>query len=160
MSSSYSAQTVTPESMTALKEAFQAFDKNDDGFISKEELTQVMFSLGHVMSTAEIDQMISLVDTDGNGLIDFKEFLSLMNTTSQEEINDEEEMKILFTLIDANQDGFLCEKEIRNMMKGLGEKVKKKHIRKMIKEADINKDGKISFNEFKRMVSNGNFLVK
>ncbi|XP_002165237.1 neo-calmodulin isoform X2 [Hydra vulgaris] len=154
------AQTVTPESMTALKEAFQAFDKNDDGFISKEELTQVMFSLGHVMSTAEIDQMISLVDTDGNGLIDFKEFLSLMNTTSQEEINDEEEMKILFTLIDANQDGFLCEKEIRNMMKGLGEKVKKKHIRKMIKEADINKDGKISFNEFKRMVSNGNFLVK
>ena len=78
-------------------------------------------------------------------MIDFKEFLNLMNSANKEQ-NAEEEMKNLFALIDANQDGFLSEKEIRDMMKGLGEKVKKKHIRKMIKEADLNKDGKISFN--------------
>ena len=31
------------------------------------------------------------------------------------------------------------------MLKNLGEKVRKKDIRKMIKEADLNHDGKISF---------------
>ena len=36
------------------------------------------------------------------------------------------------------------------MMKNLGEKARKKDIRKMMKEADLNKDGKISFS--------GNFL--
>ena len=159
MSESGLAQPYTPESMTALKEAFHIFDKNDDGYISKEELSQVMYNFGHVMSNEELDQMFGVVDKDGNGLIDFKEFLNLMNSANKEQ-NAEEEMKNLFALIDANQDGFLSEKEIRDMMKGLGEKVKKKHIRKMIKEADLNKDGKISFNEFKRMVSNGNFLVK
>ena len=43
-------------------------------------------------------------------------------------------------------------------MKELGEKVRKKDLRKMVKEADKNKDGKISFAEFKIMVESGNFL--
>ena len=58
----------------------------------------------------------------------------------------DEEMQHLFNMIDKNNDGFITEKEIKAMLKGLGEKVRKKDIRKMIKEADQNKDGKISFN--------------
>ena len=56
------------------------------------------------------------------------------------------EMESLFQMIDTNKDGFITEKEIKQMMKNLGEKGRKKDIRKMIKEADQNKDGKISFN--------------
>lgn len=59
--------------------------------------------------------------------------------------NIDQEMESLFGMIDTNNDGFISEKELKAMMKGLGEKVRKKDIRKMIKEADMNKDGKISF---------------
>ena len=79
----------------------------------------------------------------GNGLIDFKEFLVLMNNFNRSNI--EEETKVLFTQIDLNHDGFITKNELKIMMKNLGEKVRKKDIRKMIKEADLNKDGKISF---------------
>jgi len=58
----------------------------------------------------------------------------------------DQEMQTLFNMIDKNNDGYITEKEIKSMLKGLGEKVRKKDIRKMIKEADQNKDGKISFN--------------
>ena len=58
----------------------------------------------------------------------------------------DQEMQTLFNMIDKNNDGFITEKEIKTMLKDLGEKVRKKDIRKMIKEADQNKDGKISFN--------------
>lgn len=58
----------------------------------------------------------------------------------------DEEMEHLFNMIDKNNDGFITEKEIKTMLKSMGEKVRKKDIRKMIKEADENKDGKISFN--------------
>lgn len=60
--------------------------------------------------------------------------------------NVDEEMEHLFSMIDTNNDGFITEKELKIMMKNLGEKVRKKDIRKMIKEADQNKDGKISYN--------------
>ena len=80
----------------------------------------------------------------GNGLVDFKEFISLMDNNCLVQSVDEE-MQHLFNMIDKNNDGFITEKEIKTMLKGLGEKVRKKDIRKMIKEADQNKDGKISF---------------
>ena len=80
----------------------------------------------------------------GNGLVDFKEFINLMENNSLIR-NGDEEMENLFNMFDINKDGFITEKEIKVMMKNLGEKVRKKDIRKMIKEADLNKDGKISF---------------
>merc|ERR1711962_888642 len=110
-----------------------------------------------MITDTELDAMIRTADTDGNGLVDFNEFLSLMDSNAQVQ-NVEEEMKHLFGMIDTNGDGFLSEKEVRNMMKNLGEKVRKKDVRKMIKEADKNNDGKISLDEFKEMVGSGNFL--
>jgi len=152
------AQPITPQDMNELKNAFASFDKNDDGFISKQELSEAMTCLGHKISNEELDDIIKAVDSDGNGLVDFKEFINLMDNNCLVQSMDEE-MQHLFKMIDKNNDGFITEKEIKAMLKGLGEKVRKKDIRKMIKEADQNKDGKISFNEFKTMVQNGNYLI-
>ena len=142
---------------SALRDAFAEFDANNDGFISRDELLNVMTSFGHEISDEELDNMIRMADSDGNGLVDFNEFLCLMDGNPPT-LNVDEEMENLFSLIDTNGDGFLSEKEVRNMMKNLGEKVKKKDVRKIIKEADKNKDGKISFDEFKEMVGSGNLL--
>ena len=57
----------------------------------------------------------------------------------------EKEMENLFKMFDLNRDGFITEGEIKKTMKNLGEKIKKKDVRKMMKVADLNKDGKISF---------------
>jgi len=150
-------KAITPNNMEAMKEAFKEFDTNADGFISKDELSNAMANFGHVISNDEIDKMIALVDVDGNGLVDFKEFIHLMDNNCLIQ-NEDDEMKNLFHMFDANKDGYITEKEIKNMMKNLGEKVRKKDVRKMMKEADLNKDGKISFREFKIMVENGNFV--
>jgi len=151
------AQPITEQNMIELREAFSVFDLNQDGYISKDELTQAMTNFGHLVSNHEIEEMITLVDKDGNGLIDFKEFLDLMDSNVLVQ-NVDQEMTNLFNYIDKNNDGFISEKELKEMLKGMGEKVKKKDIKKMMKMADENKDGKISFTEFKRMVANGNFL--
>jgi len=151
------AQPITEENFTELKEAFSGFDTNNDGFISKEELQDAMSNFGHIVSSKELDEMIKLVDKDGNGLVDFKEFLNLMESNCLVQDVDRE-IEALFAHIDRNKDGFISEKELKDMMKGLGEKVKKKDIKKMMKVADSNKDGKISFNEFKKFVASGNFV--
>merc|ERR1711962_1190809 len=148
---------IKPEDMKKLRAAFTEFDKDSDGHITKEDLCGVMANFNHVISPADVDHVMKLVDKDGNGVLDFKEFLDLMDGNTLVHSADNE-MKSLFNMSDIDRDGFITEKEISTVMKNLGEKVRKKDLRKMVKEADKNKDGKISFPEFRMMVESGNFL--
>lgn len=61
-----------------LKNAFLVFDIDGNGSISPEELQMVLRSLGDDSSMAECRKMISGVDCDGDGLIDFEEFKIMM----------------------------------------------------------------------------------
>jgi len=148
---------VDPKSMDALKKSFTEFDTDGDGYISKEELSRVIGQIGKMVKHEELDAMYEIVDKDGNGLLDFKEFIDLMDGNCLCTNNDTE-IEELFQLFDVNKDGFITEKEISGVLKSLGEKVRKKDIRKMIKAGDKNKDKQISFNEFKDMIESGQFL--
>ncbi|KAJ4974873.1 hypothetical protein NE237_008047 [Protea cynaroides] len=61
-----------------LKNAFLVFDIDKNGLISPEELQTVLRSLGDESSLAECRKMISGVDCDGDGLINFEEFKIMM----------------------------------------------------------------------------------
>lgn len=150
-------EPIHPEKMSALKTCFAEFDRNNDGFISRDELSGVIDSLGRMIPDDELDEMIKLVDKDLNGLVDFKEFIELMDNNCLVQSADKE-MEDLFRVFDLNKDGYITEQEISNIMGSLNEKVRKRDIRKMVKVADRNKDGKISFVEFKEMVNSGKFL--
>ena len=53
------------------------YDKDNDGFITKEELLEVLKA--EKSQEKEIETYIKAVDKDGNGKIDYNEFLGLMN---------------------------------------------------------------------------------
>ena len=65
--------TVTEE----LEEAFKVFDKDNDGFISPEELRSTMESMGETVSKEEIDAMIEKADLNGDGKISICEFVKI-----------------------------------------------------------------------------------
>lgn len=62
------------QAANATMQAFVAFDKNKDGFITAEELKLGMQQLGTQMSDEQIAAMIAAVDKDKDGKVDFKEF--------------------------------------------------------------------------------------
>ena len=70
-------QIISEEKINEFKEAFNIFDKDKDGYITTRELGDIMKNLGQSPSEAELQDMINEVDIDGNGTIDFKEFLGL-----------------------------------------------------------------------------------
>ncbi|KAK3016579.1 hypothetical protein RJ639_005852 [Escallonia herrerae] len=60
-----------------LYKAFQYFDKDGSGFITRDELKQTMTEHG-MGDEATIDEVINDVDTDRDGRIDYEEFVALM----------------------------------------------------------------------------------
>jgi hypothetical protein len=61
-----------------LKVHFDSFDKDHSGSITLEELRDVMKSIGETATDAQIKQIISEVDSDNNGTIEFSEFLDFV----------------------------------------------------------------------------------
>ena len=83
---------LTEEQIADFKEAFSLFDKDGSGTITVKELGSVMTSLGQNPTEPELQDMIHEVDVDGDGTIDFKEFLMMMVTTVKD-TNEEEDVK-------------------------------------------------------------------
>ncbi len=63
---------------TELKEAFNVFDKDGNGSISAQELLKVITDLGEHITQDEINLMINEADLDGDGQMDFNEFVRIM----------------------------------------------------------------------------------
>ncbi|KAK4361577.1 hypothetical protein RND71_020529 [Anisodus tanguticus] len=63
-----------------MREAFNVFDQNSDGFISVDELKSVLCSLGlkQGRTIEDCKQMINKVDIDGDGMVNFAEFKQMM----------------------------------------------------------------------------------
>ena len=66
-----SAQMESKEDDKEMIKAFQEFDKNGDGFITQEELKEVMHSTGDVLSDDELNAMIRSADSNKDGQVDF-----------------------------------------------------------------------------------------
>eukprot|EP00092_Neocalanus_flemingeri_P045720 GFUD01051232.1.p1 GENE.GFUD01051232.1~~GFUD01051232.1.p1 ORF type:complete len:150 (+),score=69.01 GFUD01051232.1:37-486(+) len=61
-----------------LREAFKIFDRDKDGFISMKELKKVTSMLGTVLTKEEIDEFMAEADVDGNGKLDYDEFVKML----------------------------------------------------------------------------------
>lgn len=142
---------MTPEQISEFKEAFLLFDKDGDGNISSKELGTVMRSLGQNPTEAEIRDMIKAADTDGNGQIEFNEFMKMMQEKMQQ-VDSDEEIREAFKVFDKNGDGYISAAELRHVMTNLGEKLTDDEVNEMIKEADLDGDGQINFEEFVKML--------
>ena len=90
-----------------------------DGTITAKELGIVMRSLGQNPTEAELQDMVNEVDKDGNGTIDFEEFLDMMSRNAVDE-NAEEEMRQAFLVFDKDGSGQISKSELKQVMRSLG----------------------------------------
>lgn len=145
------ASKLTEEQIEDFKRAFLLFDKDGNGRITADELIDVMVSLGQKPSESEAEAMIQQADQDGDGSIDFMEFLEVMASKMGEK-SFEDDLREAFQLFDRDSNGYISKRELTFVMTSLGEQITDTAVENMIKEVDLDGDGRVNYEEFLRIM--------
>ncbi|CAI9110935.1 OLC1v1011045C1 [Oldenlandia corymbosa var. corymbosa] len=145
------ASTLGDEELADLRDQFDAIDVDKNGSISLEEMRQALAKdLPWKMKDSRVLEIVQAVDTNADGLVDFSEFVAAtLHVHQLEEHNSEkwhERSQTAFEKFDVDRDGYITPEELK-MHTGL-----RGSIDPLLEEADIDKDGKISLAEFRRLL--------
>jgi len=141
------------DTVQEIRNAFQQFDPLGTGKITSKQMAIAMRNLGHYPTEAELHDMIDEIDLDGDGEVDFFEFLQMI-VKRLEGLNKDENLMVAFKLFDRDEDGFISQMELRTVMYNLGERCTEEEFNDMIREIDTDNDGRISYQEFVNGVRN------
>ncbi|XP_052124760.1 troponin C, isoallergen Bla g 6.0101-like isoform X2 [Frankliniella occidentalis] len=61
-----------------LRQAFLLFDREGNGYITTEQLREILFELDGTITPSDMDNIIDEIDADGSGTVDFEEFMAVM----------------------------------------------------------------------------------
>eukprot|EP01083_Nonionella_stella_P227837 807999_1 len=142
---------LTQQQKEEFKQAFELFDLNKNGKITHKELKKIMQGLGQNPTEVEIDELVKEIDADGDGTIDFNEFLAML--TRKANTNQmEDDIQKAFKVFDKGNRGKIGINELREIMLGLGEDLSDEQLNIMIKEIDSDGDGYVTYEDFKNVM--------
>ena len=148
-------ELLSEQEICELHEAFNIFDVESDGSINSKQLIILMNSLKQYPSQKELEKILNEFNIDKNGQIYFNQFLKIMAKRLKNIKEDEDRyLKNLFSNLDRNNNGLISIHEIRYIVTHSNENISEKDIETIMKEADTDGDGLISFEEFMTIMKN------
>ena len=130
---------------------FERFDKDYDGFISVDDLAELMQKIGSPINEGELQDVKGEINPNDNNMFDLKEYISIMERRNREKDGDDDLFNI-FKIIDKDENNLIGATELLNFMNALGHKVSQEETEEMIKEFDEDGDGFCTFKEFLKMM--------
>lgn len=130
-----------------LRDIFSSLDSNGDGKLSREELKNGYEKFQNTLKL-DIDDLIEKCDSDYSGYIDYTEFLTA--ATDWGMTLSKERLYKAFKIYDIDGSGKISLEELKQTMGGNDRN--SSYFVQMLKEADINCDGEIDFQEFTQVM--------
>jgi serine/threonine protein kinase len=134
------------EHLQRLRNIFYKIDLNMDGKLSREELYTAYKEAKIDISKEELNKIIKFMDFDGNGYIEYEEFIRV--TLPKEQLFTDINLKNAFEKFDKNKNGTISVDEIIELI-GIDKELDKSAIEELKKEVSYDGDKEIDFKHFK-----------
>ena len=146
----------TQNEIKEMKSKFEMFDADGSGTICVEELGKLLRYLGYNPTEADVQNLLNSVDRDNTSKIEFLEFVDLMTTKLvKKKKNYKADLERAFTILDKSKKGFILCDKLNEIVTTVGEKLSEDEAKQLISDMDINKDGKITNEEFMSTIAQG-----
>ena len=128
-------------------------DKTHDGTLTSEEIQEGLTNvMGNVRGNLkEFEKLMIALDRDGNGVIDYSEFLTA--AVDKHKLLSKDNMRTAFKMIDKDGSGYITIDEIKEAF-DIHSSNDMKIIKDIMDEVDKNHDGHITFEEFSECMHN------
>ncbi|CAK9147858.1 unnamed protein product [Ilex paraguariensis] len=149
------------DQLNQLRDIFSRFDMDSDGSLTHLELAALLRALGLKPSGDQIHSLLSNIDSNGNGAVEFDELVNaIMPDINADILVNQEQLLKVFQSFDRDGNGYITLAELAGSMAKMGQPLTYRELTEMIREADTDGDGVISFNEFATIMAKSavNFL--
>ncbi|KAG2438170.1 hypothetical protein HXX76_005777 [Chlamydomonas incerta] len=145
------AKSLPLDEINGMRELFLEIDKDKSGTISVEEFSEALKKKGmQGLTDSDVSRMIAEADVNGDGTIDYEEFLAA--TINRSKLEREELLKGAFAKFDENGDGVITRQELFNALSDPALGVDPKEIDEIIDQVDQDGNGTIEYGEFVAMM--------
>ncbi|KAK8498083.1 hypothetical protein V6N13_121417 [Hibiscus sabdariffa] len=146
------AENLPNEQVDSIIEMFNMMDTDENGNLSFEELRDGLRKIGHTLDDPDVRMLMEAADIDGNGTLSQEEFV-IMAVHLKRMDGSDELLSQAFRVFDKNQSGYI---ELEELQEALShDDLHQQLIKDIMADVDQNKDGRISYEEFKAMMVTG-----
>ncbi|XP_055921163.1 troponin C [Eupeodes corollae] len=144
-------QEYDKEQLRILRNAFKAFDQENEGFIETSNVQTILEMLGQKLEDKVIKNLIMEQDKAKTGKLNFSQFCALAARFVEVEEDAEavaRELKEAFRVYDKEGKGYLTVKVLRDILHELDDKLSNNELDMIIEEIDADGSGTVDFDEF------------
>jgi Ca2+-binding EF-hand superfamily protein len=134
-----------------IKEAFDVFDSDKDGFIGAEEIGTVVRALGKCPYQKEVKEITEEAGGIGKK-IDLRTFQGFYKRKMKKPQDLERDMRNAFTALDKDASGRILEAELRQILGTLGEALSPEEVDLLMRDCEVSNEGEISYDKFVDML--------
>mmetsp|Transcript_5360 Transcript_5360/g.7249 ORF Transcript_5360/g.7249 Transcript_5360/m.7249 type:complete len:156 (+) Transcript_5360:193-660(+) len=140
---------LTEEEVSEFREVFDLVDLDKGGSISASEVKDLMSLLGMNPTHEEVVVMVSEIDVDGNGVVDFEEFLQVMAGQQATNYTKRELLRAFRMFADPQlPPGFITPEALEKALLSFSEEqVSVDDAQRLVSQLDVNNDGLINYQE-------------
>ncbi|XP_055712599.1 troponin C-like [Phlebotomus papatasi] len=144
------------DQLKLLKNAFDAFDTEKNGYIQTDMIGMILEMLGQTLDDKSLAAVIREHDQRQTGKLDFEKFAQLASKYVEVEEDMEivqRELKEAFRLYDKEGKGYLTLEVLRDILRELDDKITEDDLDMMIDEIDADGSGTVDFDEFMEVMT-------
>ena len=147
---------INKEEEKQLRELFRFLDTDNKNKLTMEDFKKAFRQANLMVSKYELKKIMNILDSDGSNLIEYQEFLRAI--CDKKSLFKEENLKAVFAVIDKDKKGYATAADIQKFVFGNQKNVNRNTIQGCTAQIGMEKDSKLSFEQFCEIIRNNTTL--